>query len=485
LATDGQVTAVQTVTQQSLQIEAKNLTNLPAPALNIGDVVQLAVRQNPVNQAGLVALRGLLINAKLPPGLQPGDKINAQIVKNGDQVIFKILGDILGVNTPQPQAASTPLQKIQNQFQEIFKAASAVNLRSIQPEQLADTLRTAGQLRGTMERLIGNLTKLLPSGERLFTPQELIRELNKAFTGGQVKVLRDLAKDISEFVRQNTPPPPSEPITDLQAQLSKLLVDTAENNSDAANSLKTLVGDLERAVKTPARPITKNERAIIENTLKSLLTAQAGPASEEAGVRPPLQIALLGVQQQLERAVAVAGALDPKTIADLSRLAGQLDQIASAQEALERLNPLLQALGEPAMILFPFLFQGLLSHTEVTVYSRPPKRKGDEDSDVLDGEGGKSGGSQESFRRIQVSAPLPTLGSIDVDVAVRSKEILVRLSVADPEANEFLKTKLDDLAALLKEHGYERAELFSHLGMKKETAPDWSLGLHALHSLFA
>ena len=128
---------------QTLQIEATNLLGLPPPALNIGDVVQLVVRQNPPEGQGSVALRGTLIKANLPPNLQQGDRINAQIVQSQDRVIFKIIGEVLGIDDLSEATAtqqSAQVQRFQSEFEEIFRAASATSLRSLQSGQIADNL---------------------------------------------------------------------------------------------------------------------------------------------------------------------------------------------------------------------------------------------------------------------------------------------------------------------------------------------------------
>lgn len=477
------------IPQQTLQIEAKNLSGLPPPALNIGDVVQLIVRQNSPQELGLVALKGLLIKANLPPNLAQGDRVNAQLVQNGDKVIFKIIGDILGVNTEvatTPAPSLTRLENLKTEFEEIFQAASATNLKSIKTESLADTIRSAGILRGSIERLLTNLSKLLPEGEKLFTPQELIRELSRASTGTQAKALLQVAESIRQFVNEHSPTPERVELQRVQDELSKMVLSSALNNIDTSKQLQTLIGDLERTLKTPPKANSRTEQEILRTALRDLRLVQEennSPQQTKLALPPTLEGALTSLQSQILRAASTVGALDQRTVAELTRLAGQLDQLAGTQEALERLNPLLQALGEPAMILFPFLFQGLLSHTEITVYSRP-KRKGDSDEVDEDGNGGQ-GATQENFRRIQVSAPLPNLGVIDVDVAVRSKHILVSLNVQDDDTAEFLKSKLEELGALLKDQGYARAELFTHVGEKKEVTPEWALSLHALKSLVA
>ena len=169
--------------------------------------------------------------------------------------------------------------------------------------------------------------------------------------------------------------------------------------------------------------------------------------------------------------------LDPKSLADLSQIANRFEQMAASQETLAKMNPVMQALGEPALILFPFLMQGLVSHSEVTIETK--KRVEDEE------DGGGKGGNREPFQRIQVAVPLPNLGTIDVDIAHRTEEIWVRFTVSDPEIGKFLLEKLEALSPVLRDYGFKKAELVAHVGQKQENLPAWSFGLHSSTSLFA
>jgi hypothetical protein len=457
-----------------LQIDAKNLTNLPAPALSIGDVVSLSVRQNPKDGLGSVALRGLLINAALPENLQPGDKIQAQIIQKGDRVIFKLIGDIESQRATPQNIQQQVVKGIESQFKELFNAVSAPQLKLLKAEDLNAALKNAGILRGTMERLIGNLLKALPSGERLFTPSEIIKELVNSSTGGQLKVLRDLANSIRQFVGEQKVDPGLAQLKDLEQELLQLLLDSAENNFSAAGLIKSLVSELESPTvpKTSAKLIPRNTdaqtRALIDQ-LKKVLT---GPNSPKEPV-PSLASLLTNLQQQIADAAARSGALDPRSVEQLVRLAGHLDRIADAEEALNKMNPLLQALGEPAMILFPFLFQGLLSHTEVSV-QRPLKKHTGEKK----GSGNKE---NESFQRIKVKVPLQSFGSVGVDVLLNDKELMVRLNIENPEGTNFLSSRFGELQKELAQLGFENAHLSCGVD-ESEHLPDWSINLGGLGS---
>lgn len=470
--------------EQLLQIEAKNLTSLAPPALTIGDRIMLSVRQNPPGEQGLVSLRGLLIRAQLPPELKQGDKVNTEIIKNGERVIFKIIGPVIeGEESLQAKAIqqqpTSPVIKLEREFAEIFRAAAGINLQNVNTDKLAETLRAAGLLRGNIERLLGNLAKVLPEGERLFTPQEVIRELQRANTGGQIRVLRELAESIKQFVKENTPTPLRVQLDMLQDLFSRIIDQSSSNNSEAARSLQTLIADLQNSARAPVtNSRARADQEIARNLLQELGRVELLAQEKLPALAPKLQPILAGLQNQLTSASARVGALDPKTIEELTRLAGHLDSLASAQEAIERLNPLLQAIGEPAMILFPHLFQGLLSQTEVSVHAKKKR-------DTVEDEESKRGESQESYRRIQVSAPLPSLGTVQVDVAIRSKEILVSLRVEDGEVSGFLQSKLPELSALLREFGYDKTEFFTHVGITKEAPPEWAVGMHALRSIVA
>jgi len=222
----------------SLQIDAKNLSGLPAPELTIGDVVLLTVRQNPPEGLGSVALRGLLINAALPQNLQSGDKIQAQIVQKGDRVVFKLIGEVQSQTPSLQNIQALILKQIEGQFKEIFNSISAPQLKQLQPENVSNILKNAGLLRGAIERLIGNLLKTLPSGENLFAPSEILKELLNSATGNQLRVLRELARSLRNFVGNEQVNPELSQLKDLESEISRLLSDSAENNFAAAGLLK-------------------------------------------------------------------------------------------------------------------------------------------------------------------------------------------------------------------------------------------------------
>ena len=212
------------------------------------------------------------------------------------------------------------------------------------------------------------------------------------------------------------------------------------------------------------RGLENSTRALFEQ-LKSTL----GKLSDTTEPKPSISSLMLNLQDQISLASAKAGALDQKSIEQLLRLAGQLDRLADAEEALHRVNPLLQALGEPAMILFPFLFQGLLAHSDIT-YQKPTKRKK---------QGGKSSKeeSSDNFQRIKLNAPLPTFGDVGVDVLLNDGEILVKLKVSDAAASEFIASKFSELEKELTGLGFKQTTLSSGKIELEEALPEWSMNL--------
>ena len=97
-----------------------------------------------------------------------------------------------------------------------------------------------------------------------------------------------------------------------------------------------------------------------------------------------------------------------KLSGELQNLANRFDQIAQTQETMTQLNPLMQTLGEPALVLFPFLFQGLVSHSEISIEPRGGKDQVDPDQENEEQEGGDGA---EPYQRIQVSVPAAEHGN--------------------------------------------------------------------------
>lgn len=462
-----------------LQIESRQLLPNVLPTLAIGDIIPVTVRQNPPDGAGLIYFKGLLVKAALPKNVEPGDKLLAKLTESNNNVVLKILqhehpAKIAGLETVAPEFVAD--------LENLMEQGGPQGFRSLRPFQLNETLQKVANF----EQSLAKITKALATPEVLTNPTEAMEQLMSAADGSLAENLREVAKEIRTFIDQNRPPEAKKTLDALQKQLVKIIDDSSLNNEVAAQDILDLADSLADDIFRPEQQRPDRARLPLLNierdTVKALTDRVRGVVKfADANPNDPLakteaNTALAQVQTLL-KAVEAHQKLDPKSLADLTQIASRFEQMASSQESLAKMNPVMQALGEPALILFPFLMQGLISHSEVTIET---KKRVDEEE-----EGGGKGGNREPFQRVQVAVPLPSLGTIDVDIAHRTQEIWVRFTVSDPEVGKFLLEKLERLAPILREYGFKKAELVAHVGQKQENLPAWSFGLHSSTSIFA
>ncbi|OVE80249.1 hypothetical protein BVY02_00870, partial [bacterium J17] len=306
-----------------------------------------------------------------------------------------------------------------------------------------------------------------------------LEALKASANGSIAPTLREIANVLKEFANGNstsqtsgqtgaqtnpqttTNSPIPEAFSNLRADLSLLLTETFHNNSAATKSLDQLINNLTEDVKSKAGK--SSEKSTLQKTLSDLIQIRDQPEGAEEKLK-----ALISNLPEPAHNNANKSPIDGKSKSELLQLASRLEQMANTQEMLSRMNPVMQALGEPALLLFPFIFQGLLSHSEVSLESYIDPKNPNVDEDEEGAGGSKSG----KYHRIQLSVPLPNLGEVEIDIAHRKEEIFVRMILGNPEAGEFLISKMDQLGAILQELGYSTRELMTKISETKSPNPN-------------
>jgi hypothetical protein len=261
----------------------------------------------------------------------------------------------------------------------------------------------------------------------------------------------------------------------LRAELGRLASQSTDFTPSAVKDLIQIVEDAQSKSTAKAKG-EAGDSAVLRQLLEDI--------SQDSAIPARLRSLLPAIIGRLETAITEAarrsGGSAPN---ELRQLATRLEQMAGNQEMLNQLNPLMHALGEPALILFPSLFQGLLAQSELLVQPRDGgkqgkqgKKKGKKKGSKEDSEG-DDGPDSSSYQRVQMTVPMPTMGLVGVDVAHRETEILVRLTVPDEDVARFLLDQLEYLAVVLKDIGFEKAELVANVGLLKEDTPAWCSGL--------
>ena len=144
------------------------------------------------------------------------------------------------------------------------------------------------------------------------------------------------------------------------------------------------------------------------------------------------------------------------------KLRGMLENFVQGQEALRRLNPLMQQVGEPIFLLIPGFLQNFLQHLEVSVF---PK---------TDATGEKGAGSGAGYQRVSAHFDFPSIGNVQVDIAYSSSHILLSLASPSEDVAEFIDTNLHLLKEPLTKLGFSRTELISRVSTSAEpNRPKW------------
>ncbi|MCB9030261.1 MAG: hypothetical protein H6619_04355 [Deltaproteobacteria bacterium] len=158
--------------------------------------------------------------------------------------------------------------------------------------------------------------------------------------------------------------------------------------------------------------------------------------------------------------------------ATLKALRG-LEQLVDAQESLGKLNSVMQALGEPVFILFPFLADGLLSKWKMSV-SAPQ---------VDDEEHNNKSGS--NFDKIQLQLTFPSIGEIGVDISRKLDQVYLQLYFQDNQIRDFAERFEEKLADAITSLGYRNVNLLFKVAKPKKVEPNWLQELVQRDSIIA
>jgi hypothetical protein len=430
--------------ERMIRVESQLIQQL-MPAVAIGEIVKVTVRQNGADGQGLIGFRGNALKAALPPNLAPGDQYLAKVDLQGEKIILKLLDAVR--TTPAPQAT-----RIANGLQQLASVPGAGTLRAPQPFNLNSTPEAPPNV----ERGLHQLMNALGSTTELADPGVAMNKLLGAATGQIAETLRETA----ELIRKLAPPAgQTSPLEHFLRELRTITTKQMPPN-EAARALNSLIKNISEQL--DRKNLRGEEQQALGNLLKDLTNLLEKPEQLSAALAK--YVSNSAAKSNLER--------PEKAGNELQQIAARLEQLAATQESLGQLNPLMQAIGEPALILLPFMASGLLTHSEVAV---------DWKHDEAQGNAGRAGG----YQRLQLAVPLPNLGRVDVDVAYRGDEMLIRMHVAEAEAAEFLEKHLPELRQILATRGYARTEIRTSVGTSPDPLSIWPTQLGSETSIRA
>ncbi len=178
---------------------------------------------------------------------------------------------------------------------------------------------------------------------------------------------------------------------------------------------------------------------------------------------------------------------DPTQLAQNLTALKSLGNLIRGQEFINQLNPIMQAAGEPAFMLFPHLVQGILSKLEMSFFpagvpntesrgKQTETRTGqNEESDSADNESNQDDkdGKREPFRRISFTVTLPEAGAVQVDFAHSLNELLLNITVEDQGFSDLIQHSFYDLEKALAGMGYSKCQLSATRGIVQSVRPEW------------
>ncbi len=382
--------------------------------------------------------------------------------------------------TPSAELVKPLLTELVNKSEAVITASNKTLISGTQKEVSGQTKEVAAKGDGLNLGPLQNFLNPLNAEENLAHGDGAYSQLLESTTGALTQNLREAAKAVRGAI-------PEAPYSRQEKFLSFLLTElrnvldnwrTNPNMDQLRSQLDPLLRAIADETKTLVKQNTdkgKDDAASLRHIMDGLKQLQDNPSGATDKLEQLLnQLSTLApnVKPELQQ-------LDPGTQQELKQVAAQLDQLAATQEKLNKLNPLMHALGEPALILLPFVLQGLLTHSEVSVESRWGK------GNKKEGNGKRGGSKKAPYQRVQVTVPLPSIGEVDVDIAHREQEIMVRFTVENPKVGAFLIEQLEELANTLKGLNFSQTELITHVGVRSHHLPLWTLSLGATRSIVA
>ena len=129
------------------------------------------------------------------------------------------------------------------------------------------------------------------------------------------------------------------------------------------------------------------------------------------------------------------------------------------------MNGVMQALGEPTLVFFPAMLQGLFSTWQATF--QQPREVDDQEK-----QSGHNGGVR-AFERIELFVTLPNLGPLEINLAHRKGELLLQLTAASAAAGELIRSGEARLETVFKGLGYTKTSVNTVVGSPEAVIPAW------------
>ena len=515
----------------TIKVPALEGARSAASVLKAGAITEIKVSTDPQTGQRGITMNGIFLPAVLPDNVKVGQKLSVAVQSSIDALVLKILSDgdkPKATTKPAPSLRDLKLlitskesEHLREALQEIFTGTSKQSAPRIPqsqslttPPQLPATTqpggakfvveaRTASTL-SAQDILVDNatekpeaitraLTKLALNGitKAVEEAKQQVEKLGvKANDAGAVRLLDTLRKAVDTLLERpemlSFDPPSTEDTGALQVPIRReqlVFLATTARALIESGSPPEILSKLAQRITPKDSPLTtllntlkalsldNNESSTITKEVLELVKGLTHELALFKDRRSPATEVHDALRRFAERATTKATQLEQSEIqerAHTARLLERLESVSAAQDTLARLAPIVSALGEPTMVMFPLLFFGDLFVGGLTAQPRTVQP---------DPEHKESETAAPGFTKIELSLNLPHLGHVQLELAHRPGEALLAFHCASPEVMGFMQQHLELLATRIREHDVESPHLSVDTALKPSIVPDWVMAL--------
>jgi hypothetical protein len=470
----------------SLQISGTSILPQLAKDLSMGDTISFTIRGRTPEGLGILYMLGQLVEAKIPDHLKTGDRVQALIGFENQQIIFKILS-----LTGPSSEASTQSVHFEKAFQNLtslpdiirskveemlykiapFLPDNSQNIPHILPHHSSPLpmVNTGNETQGTIHSA---LIKILTSLEAIFPPDlsltngsDVFKNIQKLLSPGTTDALKVIQNEIATLLKENTASPEYKFLTTLIDQLSTLAT-KVENQQISNDAFKNVLERIFKAVeqeinKLASIPSKENMSTTLKIAFTMLKEIYTSPEPQEKSLSKVMQFLTDHLNQNNQNTfISQENQLSPRILKEVKTLLTSIEQFTQTQELLQRLEPILLAMKQPELLLFPFLFQGFFSFGELLVDPDAQRKDSGKKNDQEDEEQ-EDKEPPPNLQQFQAQIPLPNLGMVRFSSVQSGDEMELRLMFEDQERSDFINSEVSDLRHELQGLGFSKLEIIT------------------------
>ncbi len=481
-------------TSSNIQIASTSILPQLAKDLSIGEIINFTVRGKTPEGLGMLYFLGQLIQAKIPDHLKVGDRVQAQIGYENEQILFKILS-VLGKENEtgsnfkvSQQNFGTLTQHLSKTVEEILFTlskflpgtqgtlpANLPNNTAPIPSYLTPLDPPLTELRDTLAKLFS----LLPSQEDITQSSTFLPKLQDLLKLSTTNAMKEISKELSIFLKNHTIPQEQKFILTLLEQLQTLgsklesisvsqtgISQEGVSRESFRNSLDIIIRALEQEITKGIKEGSKeNIKDVTKETFQTTLKVVTALLKEAYMSSEPSAASIRKIIDYIQANTIQAGttpldaetAISPRILGEVRTLVTTLEQFSYTQELFLRLEPILQSMKQPELLLFPFLFQGVFSFGELLI--DPDRRRSPGDKKQKNEEDTEKEKTEVPIMQYQAMLPLPHLGIVRFNTVQSNEEITLKLSFEDVEKAAFVEEQIRDLRNELSKLGFNKLDI--------------------------